>query len=115
MLDPPAAAVGSRTANRLLEGACQGSFKEALSHMSGRREGASVHTGGGHMRVHFGLGALLACCMLLVAACGSDKSSSSSGGGGGSGGEAKVTGAKAIDPSKMANPPKGTVKFCQGK
>jgi len=53
--------------------------------------------------------------MLLVAACGSDKSSSSSGGGGGSGGEAKVTGAKAIDPSKMANPPKGTVKFCQGK
>jgi multiple sugar transport system substrate-binding protein len=27
----------------------------------------------------------------------------------------KVTGAKVIDPNSMTNPPKGTVKYCQGK
>ena len=53
---------------------------------------------------------------MFVAACGSSNSSSSSGGGGGgaSTGE-KVSGAKVIDPNSMNNPPKGTIKYCQGK
>jgi multiple sugar transport system substrate-binding protein len=53
---------------------------------------------------------------LFVAACGS--SNDNSGGGGGSsssGGGTEVKGAKVIDPKSMANPPKGTVKYCQGK
>jgi multiple sugar transport system substrate-binding protein len=64
------------------------------------------------MKHHFGLGALLACCVAL-AACGG-----SSGGGGGSssgGGGGKVTASKVIDPKSMDKPPKGTVKYCQGK
>jgi len=63
------------------------------------------------MRLPLAIGALAACC-LIVAACGgsSSSSSSSSGGGGGS-----VKGAKVIDPNSMNNPPKGTVKFCQGQ
>ncbi|MEA2136062.1 MAG: trehalose/maltose transport system substrate-binding protein [Solirubrobacteraceae bacterium] len=63
------------------------------------------------MKVHFGLGALVACCVVVLGACGSD-----SGGGGSSGGTAKkITGAKVIDAKSMVSPPKGTVKFCQGK
>jgi multiple sugar transport system substrate-binding protein len=53
---------------------------------------------------------------LFVAACGS--SNDNSGGGGGSsssGGGTEVKGAKVIDPKSMDNPPKGTVKYCQGK
>ena len=57
---------------------------------------------------------------LFVAACGSSNNSSSSSGGGGGGstsggGGVKVKGAKVIDPKSMDNPPKGTVKYCQGK
>jgi multiple sugar transport system substrate-binding protein len=47
-----------------------------------------------------------------LGACGSN----SGGGGGGGGGTAKkITGAKVIDIKAMDKPPKGTVKFCQGK
>lgn len=63
------------------------------------------------MKVRFGLGALLACLVVLVGACGS----SSSGGGSSGGSSAKITGAKVIDIKAMTSPPKGTVKFCQGK
>jgi multiple sugar transport system substrate-binding protein len=64
------------------------------------------------MKVHFGLGALAACCVIVLGACGSN----SGGGGGGGGGTAKkITGAKVIDIKAMDKPPKGTVKFCQGK
>jgi trehalose/maltose transport system substrate-binding protein len=56
--------------------------------------------------------ALVAVCALFVAACGS--SSDDSGGGGSSGGT-EIKGAKVIDPKSMDNPPKGTVKYCQGK
>ena len=62
--------------------------------------------------------ALLAALAMFVAACGSSNNSSTSGGGGGSttsGGGTKISGAKVIDPRSLANPPKGTVKFCQGK
>jgi multiple sugar transport system substrate-binding protein len=55
---------------------------------------------------------------LFVVACGSSNNSSTSGGGGGSstsGGGTEVKGAKVIDPASMNNPPKGTVKYCQGK
>ena len=58
------------------------------------------------------LGVLAAACLAL-AACGG--SSSSSSGGGASTGAVKVTGAKVIDPNSLNNPPKGTVKFCQGQ
>jgi multiple sugar transport system substrate-binding protein len=54
-------------------------------------------------------------CGGTVAACGS---SSSGGGGGGSGSGGKqtnVSGAKVINASSMNNPPKGTIKYCQGK
>ena len=63
------------------------------------------------MKVQFGLGALLACCVVLLGACGSD----SGGGGSSGGGEKKISGAKVIDVKSMESPPKGTVKFCQGK
>jgi multiple sugar transport system substrate-binding protein len=74
------------------------------------------------MKVKFGFGAVFICCVVL-AACGSSNNSSSSGGGGGGGGGAstsagggvKVEGAKVIDAKSLDNPPKGTVKFCQGK
>jgi trehalose/maltose transport system substrate-binding protein len=69
------------------------------------------------MKVKFGFGAVFICCVVL-AACGSSNSGSSSGGGGGastSGGGTEVKGAKVIDPKSMDNPPKGTVKYCQGK
>ena len=73
------------------------------------------------MKVKFGFGAVFICCVVL-AACGSSNSGSSSGGGGGGGastssggGGVKVEGAKVIDPKSLDNPPKGTVKFCQGK
>jgi multiple sugar transport system substrate-binding protein len=59
------------------------------------------------------LGVLAAACLAL-AACGGSSSSSSSGGGA-STGAVKVTGAKVIDPNSLNNPPKGTVKFCQGQ
>jgi len=53
-------------------------------------------------------------CGGTVAACGS--SSDSSGGGGGGGDKSTtVTGAKVIDVNAMKNPPKGTIKYCQGK
>ncbi|MGZ6695067.1 MAG: ABC transporter substrate-binding protein [Solirubrobacteraceae bacterium] len=57
--------------------------------------------------------ALLAATALVVAACGSSNKSSSSTSS--SGGGAKVSGAKVIDPASMNNPPKGTIKYCQGK
>ncbi|MEA2251026.1 MAG: trehalose/maltose transport system substrate-binding protein [Solirubrobacteraceae bacterium] len=55
---------------------------------------------------------------LFAAACGSSSSgggSSSSSSGTSSGGGGNVSGAKVIDASSMNSPPKGTVKFCQGK
>jgi multiple sugar transport system substrate-binding protein len=63
------------------------------------------------MKVQFGLGALLACLVVLVGACGGSSGGGSSSGGGGG----KITGAKVIDPKSMDSPPKGTVKYCQGK
>ena len=73
------------------------------------------------MKVKFGFGAVFICCVVL-AACGSSNSGSSSSGGGGGGGSStsagggvKVEGAKVIDPKSLDNPPKGTVKYCQGK
>ena len=72
------------------------------------------------MKVKFGLGAVFICCVVL-AACGSSNSGSSSSGGGSGGassttggGGVKVEGAKVIDPKSLDNPPKGTVKYCQG-
>jgi trehalose/maltose transport system substrate-binding protein len=73
------------------------------------------------MKVKFGFGAVFVCCVALAACGGSDSGSSGGGGGGGGsstsggGGGVKVEGAKVIDPKSMDNPPKGTVKFCQGK
>ena len=73
------------------------------------------------MKVKFGFGAVFICCVVL-AACGSSNSGSSSSGGGSGGassttggGGVKVEGAKVIDPKSLDNPPKGTVKYCQGK
>jgi len=75
------------------------------------------------MKVKFGFGAVFICCIVL-AACGSSNSNSNSGGGGGGGGGSstsgggtslEVKGAKVIDPKSLDNPPKGTVKYCQGK
>jgi multiple sugar transport system substrate-binding protein len=62
--------------------------------------------------------ALLAALAMFVVACGSSNNGSSTTSGGGastSGGGTKISGAKAIDPASMNNPPKGTVHFCQGK
>ncbi len=73
------------------------------------------------MKVKFGIGAALACCVALAACGGSDNNNSGGGGGGGGGastsggGGVKVEGAKVIDAKSLDNPPKGTVKFCQGK
>jgi multiple sugar transport system substrate-binding protein len=71
------------------------------------------------MRVRFGWGAATAVsvCALFVAACGGgDDGGGGGGGSAGGGGEAvKVEGAKVIDPASMNSPPKGTVKYCQGK
>jgi multiple sugar transport system substrate-binding protein len=64
---------------------------------------------------------VLACCVALAACGGSDNDSGGGGGGGGGastsggGGGVKVEGAKVIDPKSLENPPKGTVKYCQGK
>ena len=73
------------------------------------------------MKVKFGFGAVFVCCVVL-AACGSSDNSSSSGGrrwrrrpARSGGGGVKVEGAKVIDPKSLDNPPKGTVKYCQGK
>ncbi len=55
----------------------------------------------------------IATTALFVAACGS--SNDSGGGGSTSAGGTTVKGAKVIDPNSMNNPPKGTVKYCQGK
>ncbi|HEX7299443.1 MAG TPA: ABC transporter substrate-binding protein [Solirubrobacteraceae bacterium] len=58
---------------------------------------------------------------LLVAACGGGDNGGGGGGGGGAsttgggGGGTSVSGAKVIDANSLQNPPKGTVKFCQGK
>jgi len=58
------------------------------------------------------LGAAVAACALTVAACGGG----SSGGGSSGGGEStSVKGAKVIDAKSLDNPPKGTIKYCQGK
>jgi multiple sugar transport system substrate-binding protein len=65
--------------------------------------------------------ALVVAFGLFVVACGSSDNKSSGGGGGGGGsstgggGGTEVKGAKVIDPKSLENPPKGTVKFCQGK
>jgi len=68
------------------------------------------------MKLQVGLGAIAASCLVL-AACGGgdDNSGGGSGGGGGGGGGATISGAKVIDPASMNTPPKGTVKYCQGK
>ncbi|MFL5332981.1 MAG: hypothetical protein ACJ8H8_07315, partial [Geminicoccaceae bacterium] len=73
------------------------------------------------MKVKFGFGAVFICCIVL-AACGSSNSNSGGGGGGGGGSSTsgggtslEVKGAKVIDPKSLDNPPKGTVKYCQGK
>jgi len=57
---------------------------------------------------------MAAACAVTVGACGGGSSGSSSSGGVG-GGSASVSGAKVIDPSSLNSPPKGTVKYCQGK
>jgi multiple sugar transport system substrate-binding protein len=62
------------------------------------------------MRTKAGFAAVAA-CSLALAACGSSSSSSSSSGGGGG----SVSGAKVIDAKALDSPPKGTVKYCQGK
>jgi multiple sugar transport system substrate-binding protein len=72
------------------------------------------------MRFRFGVSAIVACSLVFAAGCGSSNNSSSSGGSGGGGsssssGGVKVEGAKVIDAKSLDNPPKGTVKFCQGK
>jgi multiple sugar transport system substrate-binding protein len=74
------------------------------------------------MKVKFGFGAVFVCCVALAACGGSDNGGSGGGGGGGGGGAStsggggvKVEGAKVIDPKSLENPPKGTVKYCQGK
>jgi multiple sugar transport system substrate-binding protein len=54
-------------------------------------------------------------CGGTVAACGGGSDSGSSGGGSGGNSQAKVSGAKVIDVNSMKNPPKGTIKYCQGK
>jgi multiple sugar transport system substrate-binding protein len=65
--------------------------------------------------------ALVVALTLFAAACGSSNKTSSSGGGGASatssssGSGTTVSGAKVIDPKSMDSPPKGTVKYCQGK
>jgi multiple sugar transport system substrate-binding protein len=63
--------------------------------------------------------ALLAALAMFVVACGGDDNGGGGGGGGGAstagGGGTKIEGAKTIDPKSLDNPPKGTVKFCQGK
>ena len=60
--------------------------------------------------------ALVVALAMFVVACGSSNSgSSSSGGGGSSSGGEKISGAKVIDANSLNNPPKGTVKYCQGK
>jgi multiple sugar transport system substrate-binding protein len=58
--------------------------------------------------------ALVVALAMFVVACGSSDSGSSSSGGGSST-TAKVSGAKVINASAMNTPPKGTVKYCQGK
>jgi trehalose/maltose transport system substrate-binding protein len=63
--------------------------------------------------------ALVVAIGLFVVACGSSNKSSGGGGGGSSstsgGGGTTVTGAKVIDPKSFTSPPKGTLKYCQGK
>jgi multiple sugar transport system substrate-binding protein len=54
-------------------------------------------------------------CGGTVAACGSSSDSGGSSGGSGGNTQAKVSGAKVIDVNAMKNPPKGTIKYCQGK
>src|SRR4051794_34444985 len=76
--------------------------------MSGRR--GSPLSAGRRMKVLLALGVLLA-CSFVVAACGSDNGGSSGGGGG----QAKISGAKVIDPNSLNSPPKGTIHYCQGK
>src|SRR4051812_33250012 len=70
------------------------------------------------MRSRIALSALAACA-LIFSACGSSSNSSSSSGRGGGrsggGGGTTVKGAKVIDANSMNNPPKGTVKYRQGK
>jgi len=64
------------------------------------------------MRSRIGLSAVAAACALTVAACGGSSGGGDSSGGGGS---SSVKGAKVIDANSFKNPPKGTVKYCQGK
>jgi multiple sugar transport system substrate-binding protein len=64
------------------------------------------------MRRGLGLAAMATACAVTVGACGGGSSSSSGGGGGSSG---SVKGAKVIDANSFKSPPKGTVKYCQGK
>jgi multiple sugar transport system substrate-binding protein len=52
-------------------------------------------------------------CGGTVAACGGGSSGSSGAGSGTR--QAEVSGARVIDPSSMDHPPKGTIKYCQGK
>jgi multiple sugar transport system substrate-binding protein len=70
------------------------------------------------MKVKFGFGAVFICCVVL-AACGSSNSGGGGGGGGSSssasGGGTKITGAKVIQANSLNSPPKGTIKYCQGK
>src|SRR3954454_5657493 len=73
-------------------------------------QGSAV--GGESMRSRIGLSAVAAACALTVAACGGSSGGGDSSGGGGS---SSVKGAKVIDANSFKNPPKGTVKYCQGK
>jgi trehalose/maltose transport system substrate-binding protein len=64
--------------------------------------------------------ALVVALAMFVVACGSSNDNSGGGGSGGgastsSGGGTEVKGAKVIDAKSLDNPPKGTVKYCQGK
>jgi trehalose/maltose transport system substrate-binding protein len=60
--------------------------------------------------------ALVVALAMFVVACGSSDNGSSGGGGSTSaGGGTKISGAKVIDANSLNSPPKGTVKYCQGK
>jgi len=59
--------------------------------------------------------ALAVACALVVGACGGGDSGGGGGATAGGSPAEQVKGAKQIDPNSMDNPPKGTVKYCQGK
>src|SRR5262245_23269164 len=67
------------------------------------------------MKVQLAIAALFVAGCVALAACGSSGGGSTGGGGSSTGGGTEVKGAKVIDPASMNSPPKGTIKYCQGK